>query len=224
MWNRVELKQQAKENFKRTYGLSVVMALIAAIVSGAISIVVNVNNGGASTSSLLDIVLKVFLFAPAFVGTRYYFIKNSRQQEGLFDDLFFAFRNGNYGNVVLTMFLKSLYIALWSLLLIIPGIVKSYSYFMVDYILAENPTIDNKRAFEISKATMNGEKMNAFVLDLSFILWYIGTALTAGILGIVYVFPYIDATKANLYKVLREKALAEGYATSEDLPGIYENY
>ena len=63
---------------------------------------------------------------------------------------------------------------------------------------------------------MNGEKLNVFVLDLSFIPWFLLTIITAGIAGIFYVSPYIEATKARLYDVLKEKAITNGYATYED--------
>ena len=82
-----------------------------------------------------------------------------------------GFRSGHYGNIVLTMFLRDLYIVLWTLLFIVPGIVKSYEYMMVPYILAENPGMDQKEVFQISREMMNGQKWNAFVLDLSFIGW-----------------------------------------------------
>ncbi|WP_278565501.1 DUF975 family protein [Anaerostipes caccae] len=63
---------------------------------------------------------------------------------------------------MLTMFLRNLFTALWSLLLLIPGLVKSYSYSMIPYILAENPSIPRKRAFEMSRKMMDEQKMNAF--------------------------------------------------------------
>ncbi len=73
--------------------------------------------------------------------------------------------------MLLRSFGRDLYTVLWTLCLIIPGIVKSYEYKMIPYILAENPRILRKRAFEISKNMMDGEKWNAFVIDLSFIGW-----------------------------------------------------
>ena len=71
------------------------------------------------------------------------------------------------------MFLKGLFQGLWSLLFVIPGIIKSYEYRMIPYILSENPNISRKRAFEISKQMMKGNKWDTFVLDLSFIGWQI---------------------------------------------------
>jgi len=93
----------------------------------------------------------------------------------------------------------------WSLLFIIPGIVKSYSYRMVPYILAENDEISGKEAIELSMQMMNGHKWNTFVLDLSFLGWQILSAFTLGILSVFYVAPYIHATDAELYKTLRDQ-------------------
>ena len=92
-----------------------------------------------------------------------------------------GFLNGAYLRNVATIFCRDLYTALWTLCLVIPGIVKSYEYKMIPYILAENPRISRKRAFEISKNMMDGEKWNAFVLDLSFIGWNLLSTITFGI-------------------------------------------
>jgi uncharacterized membrane protein len=107
--------------------------------------------------------------------------------------------------MVLTQFLKSLYTLLWTLLLIIPGIVKHYEYRMIPYLLADFPEMSKDDAFRISKEMMNGNKMNAFILDLSFIGWHILSAVTLGIVGIFYVNPYVNATNAELYLTLKKQ-------------------
>lgn len=86
---------------------------------------------------------------------------------------------------------------------IIPGIVKSYEYQMIPYLLADNPQMTKEEAFAESKRMMQGQKWNAFVLDLSFIGWDILSGMTMGILGIFYVQPYKDGTHAALYEALR---------------------
>ena len=73
--------------------------------------------------------------------------------------MFDAFRSGHYVNIVLTMFLRELFTSLWTLLLVIPGIVKHYEYLMIPYILAENPGMDRKEAFQISKRMMDGQTL-----------------------------------------------------------------
>ena len=131
-----------------------------------------------------------------------------------------GFLNGAYLRNVATIFCRDLYTVLWTLCLIIPGIVKSYEYKMIPYILAENPRISRKRAFEISKNMMDGEKWNAFVLDLSFIGWNLLSTITFGIVGVLYVNPYVNTTWAEFYKVMRENALETGNATREELIGL----
>ena len=86
-------------------------------------------------------------------------------------------------NVVLVMFLKNLFTSLWTLLFVIPGIVKHYEYLMIPYILAENPGMDRKEAFQISKRMMDGQKMETFILDLSFIGWILLSAIPVESLG-----------------------------------------
>ena len=122
-----------------------------------------------------------------------------------------GFRSGHYVNIVLTMFLRDLFTALWSLLLVVPGIVKHYEYLMVPYIIAENPAMDYKEAFQISKQMMDGEKMEAFIMDLSFLGWYLLSAVTCGLLAIFYVNPYVQASFAEMYTFNKQKAYQEGY-------------
>lgn len=101
------------------------------------------------------------------------------------------------------MFFRTLFTFLWSLLFIIPGIVKSYEYMMIPFILADEPTISRKEAFARSKAMMLGNKWNAFVLDLSFLGWLILACFTLGILNIFFVNPYMYLSHAELYHSLK---------------------
>ena len=98
------------------------------------------------------------------MGGYRFFILNQTAQPGI-GTLLDGFRSGHYVNIVLTMFLRDLFTTLWSLLLVVPGIVKHYEYLMVPYIIAENPAMDYKEAFQISKQMMDGEKMEAFIMD-----------------------------------------------------------
>ena len=151
------------------------------------------------------------------VGGDRFFIQN-RDSAPTVGTIFDGFKSGNYLNIVKTMFLKDLYTFLWTLLLIIPGIVKSFEYLMVPYILAENPGMDSREAFALSKQMMDGEKANAFMLGLSFIGWYILTIITCGIAGVFYVYPYVYATYAEFLRpMMKEKALPgrDGFIRTE---------
>ena len=164
-----------------------------------------------------------FLINPLTVGRNRYFME-SRQSATPFSTVTSIFRTP-YLNVVKVMLLTNLKIALGSLL-IIPGIYWSYCYMQVGYlmadipwILADNPEIGYRRAMELSKQMMDGEKWNTFVLQLSFIGWYLLCSITFGI-GFIFLEPYVQATFAELYAALRAKALANGYTNEYELGGF----
>jgi len=133
-----------------------------------------------------------------------------------FQSIFSAFSEGRYKNTVVALFLRDVFLTLWSLLLIVPGIIKSYSYFMVPYIMAENPGVSWERAFQISKTVTRGEKWRMFLMDLSFLGWYILGALCLGV-GILFVLPYHSAARAELYGALRFKAASQNLCSREEI-------
>jgi len=232
----MELKMNGKANFLRNYGPAVLVSLIASLVAAKYGR--NYDSDGASGSflefsglhlsfdwdhlffnwggnafssgavSLAVILLDVFIFQMLLVGACRFYVEN-RDYKAPVSKLLFGFQSGFYGNSVLVMFMKNLFVALWTLLLVIPGIVMSYAYRMVPYILAEQPDIDYREALRISKEMMYGQKWEAFFLDLSFIGWLFVGAVTCGIAGIFYVKPYVDATNVELYVTLREDWFAK---------------
>lgn len=166
--------------------------------------------GIATVVILIVLVAKVFVGNLLKMGGYRFFILNQTAQPGI-GTLLDGFCSGHYVNIVLTMFLRDLFTALWSLLLVVPGIVKHYEYLMVPYIIAENPAMDYKEAFQISKQMMDGEKMEAFIMDLSFLGWYLLSAVTCGLLAIFYVNPYVQASFAEMYTFNKQKAYQDGY-------------
>ena len=228
MWTRAELKENAKKFFKFNYWKMVLVALILGMAGGGGSSSVSYStsqsalrsDSGARMSApeiigfitvfmtvflvilVLSLALGLFLFNPLQVGAQRFFVVSHYQKAEL-GELGYAFSNA-YINVVKIMFLRGLYTFLWSLLFVIPGIIKGYEYRMIPYILSENPGIDSGEAFAISKKMMDGNKWNAFVLDLSFLGWEILSVFTCGILSIFYVNPYIHMTNAELYVALKE--------------------
>lgn len=125
------------------------------------------------------------------------------ENKGEIMDLLYYFDHG-YMNVIKTEFIGDVYIFLWSLLLVIPGIIKSYEYRMVPFILAESPTMETREVLELSRNIMYGNKWQAFLLDMSFIPWHILGVVTLGIGEILYVNPYTNLTDACLYRKLKE--------------------
>ena len=173
----------------------------------------NVIEACSSTSLPMDMTTMVVLLVvalvlamillgnPIAVGVRKYFVGRHRGTARL-KDLFFAFSSGHYWNVVLVVLMHDLAVLLWSLLLIIPGWVKAYALRMVVYELADNPAISWREAFDISERVMQGQKWDSFVLDLSFILWWLLSGLTCGFLDVFFVVPYFGLTSAGLYETL----------------------
>lgn len=170
--------------------------------------------------SLFAAFFSIFVAQPVEIGGIRFFMC-ARNGDVQFGNIGYIFKKGQYIKAVKTNVVKSLYIFFWSLLFIIPGIVKTFSYALVPYILSENPTISTRKAISISKKTMKGEKWHFFILGLSFILWYLLGSIACGI-GTIFVLPYIQATYAEFYALMRQKALAFGYADAEDLPGYPE--
>lgn len=232
MWNRAELKMRGNMAFKKNYVSAVVVALLMGIfgtVSGEssarrvsensdiysgnlfnVGMITGLLAGIATVVILIVLVAKVFVGNLLKMGGYRFFILNQTAQPGI-GTLLDGFRSGHYVNIVLTMFLRDLFTILWSLLLVVPGIVKHYEYLMVPYIIAENPAMDYKEAFQISKQMMDGEKMEAFIMDLSFLGWYLLSAVTCGLLAIFYVNPYVQASFAEMYTFNKQKAYQEGY-------------
>ncbi len=150
---------------------------------------------------IILIPVEVFLLNPLEVGIKRFFLQNLKEEANI-KEICYAFDH-NYLNCVKMLFFRDLYIFLWSLLLVIPGIIKAYEYRMIPYIVGENPGISKEEAFAISSSMMQGNKWKAFVLDLSFLGWYILNGLTLGILGIFYLKPYVNQTDAALYQRLK---------------------
>lgn len=233
-WSRARLKEMSRIALHGSYWKCVLVALILAVIEGGTSGSVgsSVTGGAASASSggmslhgiiagffnpvfalmallagisviLLCVALDIFFFNPLEVGGKGFFNVDLYRPASM-SELGSGFR-GDYWNTVKTMFFKKLYTFLWSLLLVIPGIVKSYEYMMIPYLLSENPNMPMSEAFARSKEMMQGEKWNAFVLDLSFILWHCLGLITFGIVEVFYVRPYVELTHAGLYGALKQK-------------------
>ena len=161
------------------------------------------------------LVIDVFVANPLEVGIRRFFTQNLNQSASV-KEITYAF-DSNYKNIAKTMFYRDLYTFLWSLLFIIPGIVKAYEYRMIPYLLAENPEMSKEEAFATSKQMMDGQKWRTFVLDLSFFGWILLSGFTCGILSIFYVNPYIFSTQSALYEALRY-GNAQGIGGTVDQP------
>ena len=232
MWNRSQLKEKAKAGVRRNYWKSVLVSLISALMIGGVGAAGHFGNAFSSADSealspemqsfaatlppsfwmilgafaVLVIVFAVFsavaLVNPLEVGV-YKYSLNAVRGEGNVSDLGNGF-DASYKRNVKVMFFYNLYAVLWTLLFIIPGLVKIYEYRMIPYLLADHPEMDQKEAFQTSKEMMRGNKWRAFVLDLSFILWDFLSGITLGLVGTFWVGPYKLLTNAALYEELKK--------------------
>ena len=237
MWKNSELKQNAKDVLSRFgYWLPFLVCFVGGMLSASLDSVFSVLSETPGYEELyeseysiifsmlpffvliLSVLFTIFIGNPIKVGMNRFFMEN-RIFGSKIERLFWSFISGRYLNIVKTMFLLNLKVLLWSFLLIIPGIIKSYEYFMVPYILAENPKISSKRAFELSKEMTRDEKFDIFFLELSFTGWIILGSITCGI-GLLFMEPYYQATFAELYQVMREKAHSQNFSDFNELPGF----
>lgn len=150
------------------------------------------------------VLLSIFIFYPLMVG--YSVTHNKLIVEGdtaLTGNMFKVMFNGYLHNVW-GMFLMYLYISLWSLLLIIPGIIKIFSYSMTPYILQDYPELSANQAINLSRKMMKGHKFDFFWLNLSFIGWGVLCLFTFGI-GYVWLMPYVQTASAAFYQEVKKE-------------------
>ena len=204
--NRAELKAQAKAQIKGKIGILFLITLIVAVISCVASWVLGLI---PVVGSIAAAVIVTPAFALSMVRVYLNVVAGGQPQAADafsgFDDFWAAFK---------VNFLVGLYTFLWSLLFVIPGIVKMYAYSMSMYILAENKGKSAKECINESKAMTDGHKMDLFVLGLSFFGWVLLCAITFGIAGI-WVVPYINATYANAYKSLKGNVVESAPVAAE---------
>ncbi|MDO4542808.1 MAG: DUF975 family protein [Bacillota bacterium] len=205
---RSEMKTEAKSRLKSNWGAIIGATVIVALVSGVISFVfyptaedvTAANYLFVSLLGLLGSLISLLVVAPLNLGMYGMLLDISNGQQVAFSDIFKGFRR--IWSAVLITFLFGLFVFLWSLLLVIPGIIKTYSYAMAYFIFADDDRVKPLEAITKSRKMMNGHKWEFFVLQLSFIPWILLVAVTLG-LGALYVAPYMNVTFANFYRRLK---------------------
>lgn len=154
--------------------------------------------------AILSFAFTILIADPLIVGGKNYFLKAREGVNPKVGVMGEVFQKEHWLNVAMIMFLRNIYNALWYLT-IIGGFIKTYEYRMIPYILAENPTVERKEAFQLSKQMMKGNKWKTFILDLSFFGWNFLSVMTFGLLSILYVNPYNATTMAELYITLKNE-------------------
>ena len=186
-------KSEAVCSLKGKWGSSAVLMLVASAISIALSSV------GYGLPSLL--------LLPMSWGVAVAFLEVARGNK--LDLGWLTKGYSRFSEVFLTMLLRQVYVGLWTLLLVVPGIVKSYSYAMTEYILQDDPDCKYDAAICRSMELMQGHKMDLFLLDLSFIGWALLCLLTLGI-GFLFLTPYWQTARAKFYEELIARESGNG--------------
>jgi uncharacterized membrane protein len=200
---RPEIKLQAKTNFQAQYGISIGAYVLYALIIGA-------------ASGITFGVGAILLVPPLVVGYAYFSLRIYRGEQGDIGEMFNVGFN-DYGRNLGGVLWMELFIFLWSLLFIIPGIIKAIAYFMTPYILADSKNVRPTEALKLSMRMTQGYKGEIFVMALSFIGWALLSGLTCFILQILYVGPYMSASFAGLYDELKQNAIEKGIVKEEEL-------
>ena len=204
--NRVELKEKAKKSLQGKYGQAIIMTIVFGIITGVAQLIPTFFKGGSELTQsgvqLVCALITAIVTSFFLLGSVNFYLKLSRGEEVTWQELFS--KTNLWKVCFLTTILVNVFTALWSLLLIIPGIIASYSYSMVHYILLDNENMSALEAISKSKEMMNGHKMDLFMLHLSFLGWAILGVFTLGILYF-WLAPYMSTATANFYNEIKGK-------------------
>lgn len=188
-----ELRATARYQLRGQWGIAVLISAVFMIISGLPNAIPHAGS-----------VISIILTGPLTLGIISCFMKLVRKQSFKFENLFDGFKN--FASSFILQILITLFVLLWTLLLIIPGIIAAYRYSMSFYILYDNPNIGAMEALELSKKIMMGNKWRLFCLHLSFIGWALLSVLTLGI-GFLWLVPYMNTAVANFYEDLKKPML-----------------
>ena len=217
-----DLRYQARQALAGRWGVAILAGFLAAFFGGLVN---SVSNGisieldeetmkyfqmsestiealfGVALSATTLSLVQFIMGGPVHLGYSQFLLKMHRGEDAQVKDLFSQFYRFAEGFCL--YLLRGIFIVLWSMLFVIPGIVKSYSYAMAHFILLENPSMSCVDAITRSRQLMDGHKAELFVLRLSFIGWHFLCILTCGI-GYLWLIPYQNAAEAAFYHNLTD--------------------
>ncbi|MCR5734618.1 MAG: DUF975 family protein [Lachnospiraceae bacterium] len=211
-FTRAELKEQAKRQMEGKIGNLIVCCLVYMLIAAAASALGRI-------TWIISVVLTLLVLPAVGFGWLLICLRVTYGEEPSVNTLFEPFKD-NYPKVLVTSLLVGLFTFLWSLLLIVPGVIMGIAYSQSLLILAENPDMEPMDCIRASKDMMMGRKMDYFVLMLSFIPWFLLVAITCG-LAALYVGPYASLTEINFYH--RIKAGGDGTDLSGTVFEAVEN-
>lgn len=202
MKNSAEYRSIARGSLKNNWGTAILVCIIILAISSVLGIIPAVGS-----------IVSILLAGQLAVGELYYFIALNNKENAQINLIFKDFGNDLFKNFVVLL-LQMLYTALWTLLFIIPGIIKSYSYSMTMFLKAKQPNLEANEAITLSRKIMDGKKWKLFCLQFSFIGWIILCFLTFGI-GFIFLMPYIQASTTAFYE--------DAYAEYQQTPVVIES-
>ena len=184
-----DLMKQARESLTGKWGVAVGATLIYMVIAGAIS---SIPKAGG--------VISLLIAGPLCLGLAIFILAIGRNQNPKIEQIFEGFKR--FSVSLSTYLLMLIFIILWSLLLIIPGIIAGLSYGMTFYILADDSAVGAREAISRSKKMMDGNKWKLFCLHCRFIGWALLCLLTIGI-GFLWLVPYIQVSQAKFYEDIK---------------------
>ncbi len=187
------LTQMARESLEGKWGLAVLGTFVYFIVLMGVQLLAEIDP--------LLMIVTLIISGPIALGFITFSLNISRDNDPKVENIFEGFQN--FKSAVGAYLLMLLFIFLWMLLLIIPGIIAAFSYSMTFYILADDPSISPVDAIDKSKAMMKGNKWKYFLLNLRFLGWALLCLLTFGI-GFLWLIPYIQVSIAKFYDDIKE--------------------
>jgi uncharacterized membrane protein len=183
--NAKDLRKKAWSALKGNWGVAILVVLLQSVIIGFSGIIP---------------IAALFVTGPLTLGLTIAFTNLIRGEKPSVSQLFSGF--GNFGKTIVLDLLNTIFTMLWSLLLVVPGIIKHYAYSMSFYILRDNPDMSQAEARKASIKMMQGNKWKLFCLHFSFIGWILLSSLTFGIL-LIWVIPYMFAAEAAFYENLK---------------------
>jgi uncharacterized membrane protein len=197
MFRNAEARAMGRASLKGNWLMAILVFVVVGIISAVISLIPD-----ATISSIVSFVI----LSPITFGIYAYYLQLIRGQQPKLETIFSGFQK--FGTTLLLNLLMTIFVLLWTLLLIIPGIIASFRYAMAWYILHDNPEIRAIDAIRQSKAMMQGYKGQLFLLYLSFIGWFILCILSFGI-GFLWLLPYIQSSSSAFYENLKAQSTSQ---------------
>ena len=197
-----EIRKSARQMLKGQWTSPVLLTVLFLLVAVLVGFLQETDHIGVT---LVYVALSILVLIPFSVGYEIVWLSFLRKGsgEGVFDDFFSVYKR--MGRWIWVYILRQLFTMLWMLLLIVPGVIKSYSYAMTMFIAKDNPQMGANECINRSMVMMEGNKMKLFLLDLSFIGWILLGILSLGI-GMFWILPYYYSSRAKFYEELKSRS------------------